>query len=103
MANADVAWATAPGTWQEKIGTQAWLAYYSRGLEGFTSWRRLDFPILNMPESITEYNEIPKRYTYPVNEQTLNKASYEAAAAAIGGDVMTTPLFWDTAQPEPVK
>jgi len=103
LANPDVAWATAPGTWQEKIGTQAWLAFYARGLEGYTSWRRLDFPILNMPESITEYNEIPKRYTYPVNEQTLNKESWQAASDAIGGDEMVTPLFWDTAQPVPTK
>ena len=103
LANPDVAWATAAGDWKQKIGTQAWIAFYTRGLEGFTSWRRLDFPILNMPESITQYNEIPKRYTYPVNEQTLNKASWEAASTSIGGDDMTTPLFWDTEQPVPVK
>jgi hypothetical protein len=32
---------------------------------------------------------------YPINEQTLNGASREAAAAAIGGDLATTKLWWD--------
>ena len=92
----DVAYATATGDWKQKIGTQAWLAYYVRGQVGFTSWRRLDYPILNLsPTIIDEYNNIPKRYTYPINEQTLNGASYTAAAAAIGGDKLTTKIFWD--------
>jgi len=32
---------------------------------------------------------------YPINEQTLNKANRAAAAAAIGGDLLSTKLFWD--------
>ncbi len=96
LAQPNVAYATASGTWQQKIGTQAYLAFYTRGLEGFTEWRRLDFPILNLPPAITNYSQIPKRYTYPVNEQTLNKANYQAAATAIGGDLQTTRIFWDT-------
>lgn len=95
LANPDVAYATAEGDWKQKIGTQAWLAYYVRGLEGYTSWRRLDFPILNLPPSISNYNEIPKRFTYPSVEQTLNQVNWEEASAAIGGDEMTTKLFWD--------
>lgn len=95
LAKPDVAYTTATGTWQEKIGTQEWIAYYTRGLEGYTSWRRLDFPVLNMSPTISSYSEIPKRFTYPVNEQTLNKANYTSASAAIGGDLLTTKLFWD--------
>jgi hypothetical protein len=37
----------------------------------------------------------PNRLTYPNTEQTLNGTSYTAAASAIGGDVVTTKLFWD--------
>jgi hypothetical protein len=95
LAQPNVAYATATGTWQQKIGTQAYIALYARGLEGYTEWRRLDFPILNIPPSITSYSQIPKRYTYPVNEQTLNKANYQSASAAIGGDLQTTKIFWD--------
>jgi len=95
LAQPTVAYGTATGTWQQKIGTQAYIALYARGLEGYTEWRRLDYPILNMPPSITDYSEIPKRYTYPVNEQTLNKENYQAASKAIGGDLQSTKIFWD--------
>jgi len=32
---------------------------------------------------------------YPSTEQTLNGANWKAASTAIGGDLMTTKLFWD--------
>ncbi len=92
LAKPEVAYATAQGTWQEKIGLQAWLAFYTRGLEGWTSWRRLDYPILNIPPQVDTYDEIPVRFTYPIGEQTLNPDNYDAVSA---GDLMTTPLFWD--------
>ena len=94
LAKPEVTYTTATGTWQQKIGTQEWIAFYTRGLEGYTSWRRLDFPVFNTPPLVT-YSEIPKRFTYPVNEQTLNKENYTDAAGAIGGDLLTTKLFWD--------
>jgi hypothetical protein len=90
---------TGPGTWQQKIGTQSYIAFYTRGLEGFNQWRRLDYPVLNIPPAIQTYSQIPKRLTYPVNEQTLNKANYEAASQAIGGDLLTTRVFWDVRDP----
>ncbi|MCB0431197.1 MAG: SusD/RagB family nutrient-binding outer membrane lipoprotein [Flavobacteriales bacterium] len=94
QAQTDVAFSSAPGTNLEKIGTQAWLAFYNRGFLGWTTWRRLDAPAFNPPTGLTTA-DIPKRYTYPANEQTLNTASYTSAASAIGGDELTTKLFWD--------
>jgi len=94
LAQADVAYATAPGTWKEKIGTQKWLGMYNRGVEGWSEWRRLDFPILNVPEGMT-YGDIPVRYPYPFDENEMNEANYDAASAAIGGDQATTKLWWD--------
>jgi hypothetical protein len=101
IAKPEVAWDAA--NWKQLIGTQAWLSFYTRGLVGYTEWRRLDYPIFNLAETITAYNEIPVRFPYPVNEQTLNKVSYEAASASIGGDLPTTRLFWDTEAPTGVK
>jgi hypothetical protein len=95
LAQPAVAYATAVGTYKQKIGTQAWLALYTRGLEGYTIWRRLDYPVFNVARDIAGRAEIPVRFTYPVNEQTLNKASYTSAAAAIGGDLISTKIFWD--------
>jgi len=96
LANPDVAYTTAPGNWKEKIGTQAWLAFYYRGFAGYTSFRRLGFPAMNMPPNPYEHiTSTPRRITYPIAEQTLNAASYNAAASAIGGDLLSTKIFWD--------
>jgi hypothetical protein len=91
-----VAYATAAGTYKQKIGTQAWLAYFLRGFTAWTSYRRLDFPVLLAPALHVEgIDRVPVRYTFAVSEQTLNFANYTAAAAKIGGDTPLTKLFWD--------
>ncbi|KUO63924.1 MAG: hypothetical protein APF83_13030 [Lutibacter sp. BRH_c52] len=89
-----VAYATATGTWKQKIGTQKWIALYNQGFNAWTEFRRLDYPALVAP-STGVVNVVPRRFTYPIGEQTLNGASYTAAASAVGGDLLTTKLFWD--------
>jgi hypothetical protein len=93
LAQSDVDYASAGSgaTWQEKIGNQKWLALYNHGFDAWTEWRRLDFPVLISVDGL----DFPTRFTYPVNEQTINSASYSAASSAIGGDKLTTKLFWD--------
>jgi hypothetical protein len=83
--------------WKDAIGTQAWVAMYTRGFIGYTFYRRLDYPsvLVLPPNPPTGVDEVPTRFTYPVNEQTLNADNYAAAASAIGGDLLTTRLFWD--------
>jgi hypothetical protein len=96
LAQPEVAYATAAGTWQQKIGEQSYYAYYMRGFTSWLTWRRLDYPRLKAAEKrVTEVNGIPLRYSYPVSEQTLNGTNYKAAASAIGGDNAMTKLFWD--------
>jgi hypothetical protein len=94
LAKPEVAYATAAGNWRQKIGTQAYLAFYTRGLEAWCEWRRLDHPTFHMPPNAFT-DTIPKRYIYPINEQTLNPDNYAAAAAAMGGDVVDNRIFWD--------
>ncbi|MBU2060234.1 MAG: SusD/RagB family nutrient-binding outer membrane lipoprotein [Bacteroidetes bacterium] len=93
----NVAYATATGTWKQKIGEQAWIGLYNRGFEAWTSFRRLDFPKLVAPSNAASAaeNKVPARFTYPVGEQTLNNSNYSAAATAVGGDKLSTKLFWD--------
>ena len=94
LANPAVDYASAPGTWQEKIGMQKWVALFNQGLEAWTEYRRLDYPQLIAPAQ-SYVPTVPVRLTYPISEQTLNKPNYESAAASIGGDLLTTKLFWD--------
>ena len=60
----------------------------------------MDYPIFNIGSLISTYEEIPVRFSYPVNEQTLNKANYTSAASAIGGDLISTKIFWDKFSPD---
>lgn len=93
LANPDVNYATAAGSWKIKIGTQLWLAMYNRGYEAWTAWRTYDMSFFNLPA--ISGDPVPTRYTYPLNEQTLNQTNYTSAATAIGGDKQTTKVFWD--------
>lgn len=96
LAQSNVAYATADGDWKEKIGNQAYIALYTRGLTAYNTFRRLDYPAMNVAqEPATEDGSVPTRFTYPVNEQTLNAANYSSASTAIGGDELETKLFWD--------
>jgi SusD/RagB-like outer membrane lipoprotein len=93
LSQPQVNYTTAPGTYKQKIGTQLWIALYLRAFDEWVHWRRLDAPTLVKPASAI--TDIPVRYTYPSNEQNLNEANYNAASESIGGDVVTTRLFWD--------
>lgn len=92
-----VVYATAAGTWRQKIGEQAWYAMFNRGFEGWTFTRRLNFPALVPPSNAdaAANGQIPSRMAYPIREQTLNATNYNVAANAIGGDKLSTKLFWD--------
>jgi hypothetical protein len=93
LAQPSVNYATAAGTWREKIGVQKWIALYNRAWEAWIEWRRLDYPHLD--PAVDAQSVIPLRYPYPVNEQNVNRINYEAAATAIGGDLVETKLWWD--------
>ncbi len=95
LAQPEVNYQTAPGTFKEKIGVQSWIALYNRGFDAWTQWRRLDAPALVAPPNNQSGGAVPVRFTYPVIEQNLNKANYQAAATAIGADKMSTKLWFD--------
>jgi len=93
LAQPEVDYATAPGTYKEKIGVQKWIHLYNRGWDSWIEWRRLDAPHLD--PATNAVSGIPMRYPYPVKEQNVNRLNYEQAAAAIGGDEVEIKLFWD--------
>ena len=100
LARTDVAYATATGTWQQKIGEQSWIALYNRGFEAWTSYRRLDFPVLHVPTVTYEDADgpitvVPRRYSYPGAEETLNATNLNAAVAKLGSNGTSKRIFWD--------
>lgn len=94
LAMSSVAWDTADGNWRAKIGKQKWIAMYNRPFEGWTTYRIYDFNDL-IQKAADAGTYPPSRFTYPPSEYSLNKTNVTAAAAAIGGDELTTKLFWD--------
>lgn len=95
LARPDVTYAAAT-PWKQKIGEQSWISFFNRGFEAWTNYRRLDYPALQVPAvTYGDITSVPKRYSYPNREQTLNAASLEAAVAKLGNNAVTTKIFWD--------
>lgn len=85
------------GNWKQSVGEQAWVAMYNQPLTSWNFWRRLDYPVLQVATNAIPAagGKVPVRMQYPAREASTNSANYAAAGAAIGGDKLTTKLFWD--------
>jgi hypothetical protein len=84
---------TSQSDGRNKIATQEWISLFSQGFEAWTEWRRTKIPAL-LPAAEAAINEIPSRLYYPTLEPALNKENYDAATSSIGGDLLTSKLFW---------
>ena len=94
IAQAEVAY--DPLVWDEKIGTQKWIALFPHGYEGWSEWRRLGYPELDPnPFGVGADPQIPVRFAYPTSEVTINGDNYDAAVAAQGPDTPYTRIWWD--------
>jgi hypothetical protein len=84
----------SPGNALVQINTQKWIALFGQGVEAWTEWRRTKIPALSPAVNPIGITEIPSRYFYPSKEQSLNSGNYNAAKAAMGGDELTTKVWW---------
>ena len=78
-----------------KIGTQKWLSLFFNGTEAWAEWRRTGYPSGIRPGSDALINQVPVRFMYPTEVQSLNGENYRAALEAQGPDNITTPVWWD--------
>jgi hypothetical protein len=81
----------------EQIYTQFWLGIFPDAQEVFANYRRTGYPALvpnNYPGNATG-GKIFRRFLYPVNEATLNTASYNEAIGRQGPDDFLTRVWWD--------
>ena len=83
------------GNFKKSIGEQKWIALFGQGLEAFTEWRRLDYPVLTPGVAGVLDGKIPARFIYPGTEQSLNGDNYKKAVAAQGTDDLLTKLWFD--------
>jgi hypothetical protein len=96
LSNANVALGAA-GTNLKQIATQQWIAFYPDGWQGWSNWRRTNFPaLLPAPDATNSPKVIPRRYMYGTGDYSLTKEAVTAAAARItGGDKMDSRVWWD--------
>ena len=85
-----------PANALELINTQYWVVNIRNGTEAFANFRRSGYPVL----SPNTYNNnlqggFARRLAYPDEEASANADNYAAAAAAMGGDNLTSRVFWD--------
>lgn len=91
LAQENVDFSLAPGTKKEKIAKQYWIGMYNRGFEGWTVYRLFDSPKLKVSGTLNL--PVPKRYTYPQSEKTINGENVKNANG--GNDKQQTAIFWD--------
>ena len=75
-----------------QIGVQKWIAMYSNAAEAYAAVRQYDIPMAtaNLAQTVT-----PSRYSYPLDEYSLNLSNVEAAGAKFNGDDTFAKVFWD--------
>ncbi|HNW72503.1 MAG: SusD/RagB family nutrient-binding outer membrane lipoprotein [Bacteroidales bacterium] len=100
-----------PAATKETVLTQKYLAFYNQGYQAWAEYRRTGQPSYMLKPGehtsvatdgslidfipLVTLNDIPRRLTYPQQEFTVNGANATAAAAAVGGDLMSTKLWWE--------
>ena len=87
-----------PAQGLKMINEQYWIATFSDWLETWSNWRRSGYPQLTPVnyQGNTSNGTIPRRFTYPLDEATVNPANYSAAISNLaGGDKMTSRVWWD--------
>ncbi len=93
VAQAPIILSATKATAEKQIGEQKWLALFGQGLESWFEWKRTQYPIL-APALESTLATVPYRFAYPTLESSINKTNYDAAAAAIGTDKLTTKVWW---------
>ncbi|MDP4286090.1 MAG: SusD/RagB family nutrient-binding outer membrane lipoprotein [Bacteroidota bacterium] len=78
-----------------KIRIQKWFSLFYNGFEGWSEWRRTGVPKETQIGPSSAISAWPRRTRYPLSEQTVNTANYNAALQAQGPDDLLTKVWWN--------
>jgi len=78
-----------------KIMTQKYYTLFFTDFQSWFEYRRTGLPNLPIGPGVQNNGKMPTRLVYPVSVQSLNRANYQAAVAAMGADDMLTRVWWD--------
>lgn len=96
-ANSGVAYQEVTDIWAQK-----WLALYFHGLEPYFEVRRWYFesgfsfdgiPFMEAACENTNSDDLPLKFLYPGEEQSLNAENYSAAVAKLNGNSFNAPIW----------
>ena len=80
----------------ETIITQKWLASFMVGLEAWYDFRRTGLPSNILPgQDNVNNDQVPVRFLYPDEEQSLNSENYQQAVSSMGGDNINVRGWWE--------
>lgn len=96
LAAADIQWLPTLTLDQkmERIHLQKYYALFLADLQQWFEYRRTGHPALPRGTGLRNGGVMPARMTYPVYVQSTNPTNYQAAVAAQGPDLISTPLWW---------
>lgn len=79
------------------IAEEKWVSLFGQAFDAWTEWRVTGFPVLSPATDYLNNGEIPRRYLYPTEESSLNKAKYDQGVASLtpAVDLNTSRIWWD--------
>ena len=83
--------------WKELLGVQKWIAFYMQGAQAWAEYRRIGYPILEIPRAEVQNGatQVPRRFYYDLAEENLNGDNLAAAISAMGGNDFNVRVWWD--------
>lgn len=78
----------------ERLMSQKYIAMFFSGFESWYDYRRTGYPVLPIGPAAKNNGVMPVRFEYPLITKATNKANYDAAAARMGGDRLTSKVWW---------
>ena len=97
---------TLVGTNEEKleqIMNQKMVALYHDATEGWAEWRITGYPRVLVSTNESNGAISPRRWHLPPNERLVNSTNYNEAVGRMGGDAMSTKVWWDVNPAAPHK
>jgi hypothetical protein len=96
------------GDWEQVLGEQKWIALYMNDIQGWSTWRRLDFgdwigPPTGGVSGDLQGQFVPLRADYPDSEFNLNDDNVTEAIERQfeDGDNPGAQVWWDVEAPDP--
>ncbi|KLT64710.1 SusD/RagB family nutrient-binding outer membrane lipoprotein [Pedobacter sp. BMA] len=78
----------------ERLMSQKYIAMFFSGFEAWYDYRRTGYPVLPIGPAAKNNGTLPVRFEYPLITKATNKTNYDEAAARMGGDRLTSKVWW---------